>query len=311
VRGQAVGRRTATGAAGMPEAGENGEVAATATFGERLRAAVEGSGPLCAGIDPSSDLLEAWGLSDSPDGLAEFAAVCLESFAGEVPVVKPQVAFFERHGAAGMAVLERLLVDARSAGLLVIADAKRGDIGSTSAAYADAWLGEASPLAADAVTAHPYLGLGALAPFVEAAERGGRGVFVVVRGSNPEGRALQEATTAAGRSVEDSLLSAIGELNERHRFAGRLGNVGAVVGATLAPSSTPLSDVGGPLLAPGVGAQGATAAELRALFGTCPPGSVVPNVSRSVLAAGPGVHDLRAAVRQARDDVASALAAPR
>ncbi|MHB1776297.1 MAG: orotidine-5'-phosphate decarboxylase [Acidimicrobiales bacterium] len=291
----------------MAEDAVDGEAVAPATFGDRLRAAVEASGPLCAGIDPSSDLLAGWGLADTADGVAELAARCLEAFAGEVPVVKPQVAFFERHGAAGMAVLERLLADARSAGLLVIADAKRGDIGSTSAAYADAWLGESSPLAADAVTAHPYLGLGALAPFVEAAERNRRGVFVVVRGSNPEGRALQEATTAAGRSVEDSLLSAIGELNDRHRSAGRLGNVGAVVGATLAPSSTPLSDVGGPLLAPGVGAQGAGAAELAALFGTCPPGSVVANVSRSVLTAGPAVTDLRAAVRRARDDVASAL----
>ncbi len=287
--------------------GRVGAAGGTETFGERLRQAVSATGPLCAGIDPSADLLAAWGLPDSAAGLGSFAARCIEAFAGLVPVVKPQVAFFERHGSAGMAALERLLADARAVGLLVIADAKRGDIGSTSAAYADAWLGDGSPLAADAVTAHPYLGLGALAPFVEVAERSGRGLFVVVRGSNPEGRALQEATMAGGISVEDSLLASIGTLNERHRSAGRLGSVGAVVGATLAPGGIPLGGVGGPILAPGVGAQGAGPAELAALFEDCPPGSVVVNVSRSVLAAGPGVGDLRVAVRRARDGVAPAL----
>lgn len=293
---------TATGSGGP--AGSGG---VTVTFGERLRRAASVTGPLCAGIDPSAGLLASWDLPDSAAGLEYFATRCIEAFAGLVPVVKPQVAFFERHGAAGMAALERLLADARAAGLLVVADAKRGDIGSTSAAYADAWLGAGSPLAADAVTAHPYLGLGALAPFVEAAERSGRGLFVVVRGSNPEGRALQEATLAGGVSVEDSLLASIGTLNERHRAAGRLGSVGAVVGATLAPGGVPLAEVGGPILAPGVGAQGAGPTELAALFDGCPPGSVVANVSRSVLAAGPDVEDLRAAVRRVRDEVAPAL----
>jgi orotidine-5'-phosphate decarboxylase len=291
-------------------AGAGEQVAATGaarTFGERLRRAVLGTGPLCAGIDPSAALLEAWGLADSAAGLATFSTRCVTAFAGIVAVVKAQVAFFERHGAAGMAALEALLGEARAAGLLVIADAKRGDIGSTSAAYADAWLGEGSPLAADAVTVHPYLGLGALAPFVEAAERTGRGLFVVVRGSNPEGRVLQEAKTAEGASVEDSLLSAIGTLNRPHRLAGRLGGVGAVVGATLAPSRTPLAEIGGPLLAPGVGAQGAGRSELAALFAGCPAGSVVANVSRSVLAAGPDVGALRMAARRAMEEVAPAL----
>lgn len=286
------------------------------TFGDRLAAAVAATGPLCAGIDPSADLLAAWDLSDDAAGLADFTARCLEAFAGEVPVVKPQVAFFERHGAAGMSVLERLLVDARSAGLLVIADAKRGDIASTAAGYAEAWLGEGSPLASDAVTVHPYLGLGALAPFVELGRATGRGVFVVVRSSNPEGRPLQEATVDDGSAVGDWLVRQIGELNRQDRTesnerdgSGRtgLGTVGAVVGATRAPSGADLALLGGPVLAPGMGAQGAGSAELAALFGGCPPGSVVPNVSRSVLSAGPSVEGLRAAVRRARGEAAAGL----
>ena len=134
----------------------------TDSFGDRVAAAVHTSGPLCAGIDPSASLLATWGLSDDAAGLRVFCRTCVEAFAGTVAAIKPQVAFFERHGSAGMAELERLIADASTAGLIVIADAKRGDIDSTAEAYADAWLGDASPLAADAVTAHPYLGLGRL-----------------------------------------------------------------------------------------------------------------------------------------------------
>ena len=168
------------------------------SFGDRVAAAVAATGPLCAGIDPSPALLDAWGLSDDAAGLRSFCATCVEAFAGAVSVVKPQVAFFERHGAAGLAELERLIAEATAAGLIVIADAKRGDIDSTAAAYADAWLGDASPLAADAVTVHPYLGLGALAPLVHLASANGKGVLVVARSSNPEGRDLQQAVTAGG-----------------------------------------------------------------------------------------------------------------
>src|SRR5580704_12255319 len=163
------------------------------TFGERLVDAVARTGPLCAGIDPSAALLGAWGLADDADGLLAFGAICVDAFAGAVPVVKPQVAFYERHGSAGVAVLEALIADASAAGLLVVADAKRGDIDSTSAAYADAWLGRSSPLAADAVTATPYLGFGSLEPLFRTALANGRGVFVVVRSSNPEGRTVQAA----------------------------------------------------------------------------------------------------------------------
>jgi orotidine-5'-phosphate decarboxylase len=277
------------------------------SFGAKLALAVGRTGPLCAGIDPSASLLTEWGLPDSADGLRQFSSRCLEAFAEVVPVIKPQVAFFERHGSAGIAVLESLIADARSVGVLVIADAKRGDIGSTMEAYASAWLDDASPLAADAVTALPYLGLGALSPMVDLAAASGRGVIVVVRSSNPEGRVLQEARTGTGTgpSVEDLLLGQIAGLNGG--MAVPTGTVGAVVGATLAPSSFGLGLLGGPILAPGVGAQGATARDVGSLFEGCPPGSVVANVSRSVLAAGPEVSALRKSALAGRDEMAAAL----
>ena len=136
----------------------------------------------------------------------------------------------------------------------MLADAKRGDFDLTNVGYADAWLSPDSTLAVDALTVHPYLGLGALEPLLAVASANGRGVFVVVRSSNPEGRPLQSATTAAGPSVEDSLLA---ELAARNRAQGAaLGSFGAVVGATLAPSAFPLADFGGPFLAPGPGGPG-------------------------------------------------------
>ena len=165
-------------------------------FAGTVAAAVARSGPLCAGIDPSPALLARWGLPDSAEGLRSFGLRCIEAFAGVVPVVKPQVAFFERQGSAGIGALEAVMTAARQAGLLVIADAKRGDIGSTMEAYASAWLDPASPLVADAVTLTPYLGIGALRPALDMAAATGRGAIVVVRGSNPEGRSIQEATTS-------------------------------------------------------------------------------------------------------------------
>jgi orotidine-5'-phosphate decarboxylase len=261
------------------------------SFGDRVVAAVAKTGPLCAGIDPSAALLEAWGLPDDAGGLRSFCAGCVEGFAGAVAVVKPQVAFFERHGSAGMAELERLIAAARAAGLLVIADAKRGDIDSTAEAYADAWLGDASPLAADAVTAHPYLGLGALTPLVERAAATGRGVLVVARSSNPEGRGLQQAMTATGAAVEDMVLAEVAALNASPDVP--TGTVGAVIGATLEPSDFVLSQLGGVILAPGLGAQGAGPDDVASRFAGCPAGSVLPSSSRGLLRAGPDPKALR------------------
>lgn len=275
------------------------------SFGLRVAAAVDRLGPLCAGIDPSPGLLAAWGLGDDIGGLRAFCRNCVEAFSGAVPVIKPQVAFFERHGSAGVAVLEELLADAAAAGVLVLADAKRGDIDTTAAAYADAWLGEGSPLAADAVTVHPYLGLAALAPLIALAGRTGRGVIVVTRSSNPEGRLLQEAVTRSGVSVEESLLAEIAAWN---RSAGvPSGTVGAVVGATLPKAVFPLSQLGGVILAPGLGAQGARPADLADRFAGCRPGSVLASTSRSLLAAGPDPAALRQAALELAEELATSL----
>jgi orotidine-5'-phosphate decarboxylase len=275
-------------------------------FLDRVTAAVAARGPLCAGIDPSAELLADWGLSDDARGLREFGRVCLEAFAGAVAVVKPQVAFFERHGAAGLAELERLVFDARSAGLVVIADAKRGDIDSTAEAYAEAWLSESSPLAADAVTAHPYLGLGALAPLIRLAGVTGRGVLVVARSSNPEGRSLQLATTAEGSAVEDMLLGEIAALNASEEVP--TGTVGAVIGATLSPSFYPLPQLGGIILAPGLGAQGAGPSDVATRFAGCAPGSVLPSSSRGLLRHGPDHAAMRREAVSLSRELAVAMA---
>jgi orotidine-5'-phosphate decarboxylase len=260
-------------------------------FGDRVAAAVRATGPLCAGIDPSAALLDAWSLPDDASGLRAFCATCVEAFAGTVGVIKPQVAFFERHGSAGMAELERLVSAAREAGLVVINDAKRGDIDTTARAYADAWVGDASPLAADALTVHAYLGLGALAPLIRLAASNGRGVIVVVRSSNPEGRGLQQAITAAGASVEDTLLGEIAALNASVDIPA--GTVGAVIGATLPPSDFPLPQLRGVILAPGLGAQGAGPADVATRFAGCAPGTVLPSSSRGLLQHGPQPDELR------------------
>jgi orotidine-5'-phosphate decarboxylase len=298
--GAGAGTRTATGSA----VGETA-IGAKGSFGERVAAAVGDLGPLCAGIDPSASLLDAWGLGDNVAGLRTFCHICVEAFGGVVPVIKPQVAFFERHGSAGLAVLETLLVEAREAGLLVLADAKRGDIDTTAAAYADAWVGERSPLAADAVTVHPYLGLAALAPLITLAAQTGRGVIVVTRSSNPEGRPLQEAITSSGVSVEESLLAEIAAWNQSPAIP--VGTVGAVIGATLAKSAFPLSQLGGVILAPGLGAQGAGLDDIADRFGECTPGTVVASTSRSLLAAGPNPADLRAAASVLAGQLAAVL----
>jgi orotidine-5'-phosphate decarboxylase len=269
------------------------------SFGTRLAKAVAERGPLCVGIDPHPGLLREWGLSDDAAGLERFALTCVEAFAGQVSLVKPQSAFFEAHGSAGVAVLERVIGGLRDADTLVLVDAKRGDIGSTMAAYAAAYLTEGSPLAGDAVTVSPFLGFGSLDPAVEAARAHGRGVFVLARTSNPEGSTVQHAVLPDGRTVAQSIVDSAAAANSG---AEPLGDVGLVVGATLAALDVDLSALNGPILAPGFGAQGATVADLRALFGPELRG-VLPSSSRDVLRHGPGVGALRAAALRVRDEV--------
>jgi orotidine-5'-phosphate decarboxylase len=255
-------------------------------------------GPLCLGIDPHPELLRAWSLPTDPSGLAAFCAICVEAYAG-FAIVKPQVAFFEAYGSAGYAVLELTIAELRQAGVLVLADAKRGDIGTTMAAYAAAWAGD-SPLASDAVTASPYLGFGSLQPLLDTAAAHGRGVFVLAATSNPEGAEVQLAVARDGRSVAQSMVDASAAVNRASH--PEPGSVGVVIGATLAEVPD-LSGLGGPVLVPGVGAQGGRPESLKGLGGALP-GQLLPAVSREVLRAGPDVSSVRDAAERMRDAVA-------
>lgn len=260
----------------------------TAPFGERLAAAVAARGPLCVGIDPHAPLLEAWGLPDDPGGLARFTDAVVDALAGSVAVLKPQAAFYERHGSRGLAVLEDGVARARAAGALVLLDAKRGDIGSTMAAYAG-YLTPGHPLAVDAMTVSPYLGAGSLQPAVDTAREHGGGLFVLARTSNPDAGTLQ---LVGEPSIAQRVVDAVRGWNADTPG----GSFGVVVGATLGELDVDLAGLGGPVLAPGLGAQGGTPEDLRRLFGT---GTVVvPTVSRDVLSAGPDVAALRSAAER-------------
>jgi orotidine-5'-phosphate decarboxylase len=261
------------------------------TFGERLHAAVAERGPLCVGIDPHASLLARWGLSDDIAGLERFALTVVEALADRVAVLKPQSAFFERFGSRGVAVLESTIRQSREAGAIVLLDVKRGDIGSTMAAYADAYLNPESTLCSDAITVSPYLGVGSLQPAFDLAAAHGGGVFVLALTSNPEGPAVQHAVAAGGKTVAQTVIDEISQVNEG---AKPLGSLGLVVGATIGETGHDLSAVNGPLLAPGLGAQGGTPDDLRAVFGESLH-NVLPSYSREVLSAGPGIDDLRAA----------------
>lgn len=265
-----------------------------AGFGARLVAAGQAHGRLCVGIDPHDALLEQWGLPATAEGVRTFGLTCVEAFAGHVAAVKPQVAFFERFGSAGFAALEDVLAALRETGTLAIADAKRGDIGSTMAGYAAAWLEPGSPLEADAVTLTPYLGVGSLAPAIETARAHGKGVFVMAANSNPEAAAFQESQLGeelGGRTVAQFMVDECAALNRAQAAEGGTGDVGVVVGATVVKPPA-LDELGGAVLMPGVGAQGASMQDADRLGGKRTE-LVFPSVSRAVLGRGPSVADLR------------------
>lgn len=268
------------------------------TFGRRLHVAMAERGPFCVGIDPHAGLLHEWGLGDDVAGLERFALGAVEAVAPVCSVLKPQSAFYERFGSRGIAVLERVIADARAAGALVLLDVKRGDIGSTSQAYADAYLDQTSPLAADAVTASPYLGFGSISPLIDTARKHDAGVFVLVRTSNKEGPEVQDARLDDGQTVAARMIEHLRELNHG---AEPLGSFGAVVGATIGDSDLDFA-FGGPILAPGYGAQGGTAADIRRIFGPAT-ASVIPSSSREVLRLGPDATAMRDAVHRANDEL--------
>jgi len=269
------------------------------SYGQRLTAVIAERGPLCVGVDPHLQILTSWGLSHDVAGLERCARGSVEALADTVGVFKPQSAFFEAYGSAGIAVLERVLADIKAAGALSILDVKRGDIGSTMDAYAAAYLTDGSPLAADAVTLSPYLGFGSLQGAIDLAGEQGRGVYVLTLTSNPEAPALQHAVTASGVSVAQTIVAAAAGCNP----GPGLGHVGLVVGATIGAAGVRAAGVdfaglNGSILAPGLGAQGATPAHLVDIFSSALP-LVLGTTSREVLGAGPDRDSLRAAARRA------------
>jgi orotidine-5'-phosphate decarboxylase len=275
----------------------------TAGFGARLQAAMRAHGPLCAGLDPHRALVERWGLAYDVRGLERFALTCVEAFAGRVAAVKPQSAFFEVFGSRGIAVLERVLHDLSEAETLTILDAKRGDIGSTMTAYAEAFLGPQAAAPADALTVSPYLGYESLRPAIDLARQTGRGLFVLALTSNPEGRSVQHAVHG-GRSVAASIVEGAGGDNAAAHARGELGHVGLVIGATVGDAverlGLDLVSAATPVLAPGFGAQGGTVDSLAATFGPAL-GQVLASSSREILAAGPDPSRLAAQTRRVVD----------
>ncbi|WP_188678085.1 orotidine-5'-phosphate decarboxylase [Subtercola lobariae] len=302
-------------------------------FGARLAETFGTVGQLCVGIDPHDYLLDAWGLPRSASGVREFGLRVVDAAAGLIGIIKPQVAFYELYGAAGFAALEEVLAAGRAAGLLVIADAKRGDIGTSAEAYGRAWLAAGSPLEADAVTLTAYAGVGSLTAVFELAEAAGKGAFVLSATSNPESFALQtaqvatrSADSASSAGAADSVAGAaefstaglvaseVSTFNGQHGTAGdRLGNIGLVLGATKnlldygidrdLLAATPAV----PVLAPGFGFQGARFDQVQSVFGALTASTVVA-VSRSVLQAGPS--GLEQSIRQQADELAEALSRP-
>jgi len=283
--------------------GQNGEMADS--FASRFAVVRAKFGPLAWGFDPSGGMLEAWGVGDTPDGLDRFADIALGAAVGTVGLVKMQSAFYERQGWRGFRTLQRSIAEARSAGLLVIVDAKRGDVGTTNDAYAEAFLGDDAPLGADALTVHPYLGLAAMDSFVARAHQAGSCLLVVTRSSNPEGRAVQSATDRSGLSVEAALLGDIGTLNSR-LAPGGIGPVGAVVGPTHMQPVLDFPSMQGLFLAPGIGAQGATSADVAEVFAACPD-RVIPSASRALLGDGPDPSRLQEKAALLADEFRHAL----
>ena len=262
-------------------------------YGERLAALMAERGPLCAGIDPHPSLLTSWGLPVDASGLERCARTMVAALGDLVPAFKPQSAFFELHGSAGIAVLERVLADLRDAGAVSLLDVKRGDIGSTMDAYAAAYLSDGSPLRADAITVSPYLGFGSLSGTIELAEAEDRGVYVLALTSNPEGRQVQHARAESGRLVAEEIAQAAAAANAGKAY----GNVGLVVGATIGRTAVDLSGVHGSLLAPGIGAQGGGAGDLAEVFGAALP-FVLPSASRELMSAGPDPIAIRTKAEQ-------------
>jgi len=281
------------------------------TFSRKLESAFNKSGHLCVGIDPHEQLLADSGIPQTPDGLNTFSMQLLDQLSGTVGIIKPQVSFFERFGSAGFRVLEEICSEAASRGFLVIADAKRGDIGSTMTAYAEAWLAKDAPFMVDALTLSPYLGVRSLTPAVELAVERGKGLFVLCATSNPEGIALQ-AALEDGTTVANSVANEVAILNRASsQSKTTFGTIGLVIGATVNLPTLGLSNLSqahpkAPILAPGFGAQGARLSDAKRIFGDNAD-SVIYTISRSALR--DGLHSVSATVKADQYELSQALSA--
>lgn len=236
---------------------------------------------LCVGIDPSETELVNFGLPDSSIGARDYALKIIEAAQGRVAIIKPQIAYFERFGAAGYFALEEIYVAARAAGLMIISDAKRADIGSTMVGYAQAWFGDDSPLRSDALTLSPYLGTGSLRELMGYAKDVNGGIFMLSATSNPEAQELQ--TAKSGKSTVSQLV-----IEGAKEIGGE--DAGVVIGATQDLAAFGIDwikseDIGIPILAPGFGFQGAKLSEIKELFGASAH-RVIANVSRAITAEG-------------------------
>lgn len=272
------------------------------TFSKKLEAAFESKGQLCVGIDPHEDILIENGFEVSAKGVLDFGLAMLDQLDEAVSIVKPQVSFFERFGSAGFNSLEQLLDAAQAKGFLVIADAKRGDIGSTMEAYAHAWLDKSAPFTCDALTVNPYLGVGALAPAAAVASERGKGLFVLGATSNPEGVALQ--SSIADVTVAAQVAREVDRMNSSTATSNsKFGSIGLVIGATVSLIDLGLAGINQdrqslrtPILAPGFGFQGARLEDAKSIFKGLS-GDVLYSISRSALRDG-----IRSVSRAVQDD---------
>ena len=266
------------------------------SFAARLHQRIESFGALCVGIDPSAAILKSCGLPNTAEGALTFGQRVLEAADFRLSIIKPQSAFFERFGSAGFKALEELTAAARARDVLVLLDGKRGDIDSTALAYAESYFGSTTALQVDAITTHVYLGIGALDPMIDHVVQHGGGMFVVVRSSNPEGKALQTARMANGETIAQALCREITERNRKYT-SDAIGPIGAVVGATCEDAAETVDALPTSfILAPGVGAQGATMADVAARMPNAK-GRILANVSRAILANGPGIAEMRTTIK--------------
>jgi orotidine-5'-phosphate decarboxylase len=268
------------------------------SFGQRLKDSFSAKGQLCVGLDPSAEQLQKWGIDYSATGAEKFCNLIIHACENRVGILKPQVSFFEQFGPEGFVSLQRILDRANNEGFLVIADAKRGDIGSTMDGYAKAWIESEAPFRADAITVSPYLGPDSLTSFCSIATANQKGVFVLAATSNPEARASQSASVEGGESVAGNVVSFASSVNQEG-----FGSVGVVLGAQtdLPGMGIEITDLASiPILAPGFGAQGAKLTDATELFGPIA-SNVIYSVSRSV--AGDNLVGLQDRVQSAVDEL--------